>query len=174
MGKTLKQIVKLIQNKPPFMTSRYGIHGRAHANRVLLFANLISVLAQERLNEPLDLKAITIAALLHDCGRSSDGSDSNHADKSAELASEFIQKNKIECNGELISKIIRRHCPSEDFKWDNPTVEAKIMGDADKLDRFRFHRQKRPLKIEWLEIPESLEIIDIASRVNGHSFRTFK
>ena len=63
--------LKLIQNNPSFTGIPFGIHGRGHANRVLLFSSLLANIVDER----VDTQAITIAALLHDCGRQNNGSE---------------------------------------------------------------------------------------------------
>ena len=107
------------------------------------------------------------------CGRENDGKDPLHADRSAEITSRFINTHHIDCNEELIIKTIRYHCKSDAFNWTHPALEAKIVSDADKLDRFRLKREN-PLNKDLLELPESHGLIDIASRINGHPFRSFK
>ena len=84
---TNHQTLYLILNNPPFTDIPFGIHGRAHANRVLLFANLLSNMVSEK----VDTQAIMIAALLHDCGRVNNGSDPYHGTNSAKKAIEFIK-----------------------------------------------------------------------------------
>ncbi|MBU0461254.1 MAG: HD domain-containing protein [Nanoarchaeota archaeon] len=168
----LSNILTLILNNKPFTEMSFGIHGRPHACKVLLLANMLTNLMKNR--EKINLTAVTISALLHDCGRSSDGNDHFHSIKSAEKTLEFIQKKKIKCNTKLIKECIIRHCPPPDYINHTPSIESKIVGDADKLDRFRFLRQKQPCNVDLLEMPESKILMDVASRVNGHNWRSFK
>lgn len=167
---TNHQVLYLIINNPPFTEMPFGIHGRAHANRVLLFANLLSNIVSEK----VDTRAIMIAALLHDCGRINNGSDPYHGTNSAKKAVEFIKKQRIECNEKLVYSCIERHCPPPGFVDSSPSLESKIIGDSDKLDRFRFLRQTQPCNQKFLELKESLTLMDVSARVNGHKWRTFK
>jgi len=161
-----------VVNNPPFTEIRFGIHGRAHASRVLLFSNLLTNSLNNR--ESLDLTAISISALLHDCGRVSDGSDLYHGLNSAKSAIKFIETQKIKCDKNLVHTCIEGHCPPPGYKEKDRPVEAKIVGDADKLDRFRFLHQKAPCNPKFLELEESKLFMDLSARVNGHSWRSFK
>ncbi|MEM4263765.1 MAG: HD domain-containing protein, partial [Candidatus Woesearchaeota archaeon] len=163
INKRISDIFRLTISKKPFIDLPFGIHGRAHANRVLLFANTLLNLRQDR--EKLDITAIIIAALLHDCGRVSNDKDKLHAVRSAEMALKFIKENNIDCNTKLIRECIVRHCPPQGYKNNNPSIESKIIGDADKLDRFRFIEQENPCNASFLELEESKLLMDIAARV---------
>lgn len=174
MKYSIDEIINIIQDNPPFREMLYGIHGRKHANNVLFFANMLATIIQEKGGDEIDFKSLTIAALLHDCGRVSDSDDPKHAKESAILAQRFIEDKKIDCNAELVAKIIKSHCPPKGFSLKNLPIECKILGDADKLDRFRFHNHKAPLKVELLELKESFSLINFAARVNDHEFRTWK
>lgn len=169
MNKKLHTIDTIMSN-PPFTEIQYGIHGRGHANRVLLFSNLLANLVEEK----VDTQAITIAALLHDCGRQNNGSDPYHGTNSAKKALEFIKKHKIDCDETLVYSCIERHCPPPNYKDTNPSLESKIVGDSDKLDRFRFLGQSAPCNPKFLELKESIKLMDLSARVNGHKWRSFK
>jgi len=164
------EIINLVLNNPPFTEIQFGIHGRAHATRVLLFSNLLTNLIEQK----VDITAISISALLHDCGRKNNGSDPYHGTNSAKKAIEFINKYKIDCDKDLIYNCIERHCQPPNYTDDNPTLESKIVGDSDKLDRFRFLRQHIPCNPKFLELKESISLMDISSRINGHKWRSFK
>jgi HD superfamily phosphodiesterase len=168
--KNNSEILQLILNNPPFTNIEFGIHGRAHASRVLLFANLLSNIIPDR----VDTWVITIASLLHDCGRVNNGHDPYHGTNSANLAIKFIDKHKLECNKELVYSCIERHCPPPKYIDENPSLESKIVGDSDKLDRFRFLRQKAPCNPKFLELKESILLMDLSARINGHKWRSFK
>jgi HD superfamily phosphodiesterase len=165
----IPKIIDLVLNNPPFIEMPFGIHGRAHANRVLLFSNLLVNLVKEE----VDVEAVSIAALLHDCGRQNNGHDPYHGTNSAKKAIEFIEKHNIKCNKDLVYNCIERHCPPPKYIDNNPTLESKIVGDSDKLDRFRFIRQRAPCNSKFLEISESLTLMDVSARVNGHKWRSF-
>lgn len=164
------KLIELIMGDQLYMQMPIGIHGRLHANKVLLFSNLLSNLVEEK----VDTKAIIISALLHDCGRQNNGHDPYHGVNSAKKAMKFIDKFNIDCNKDLVYNCIERHCPPPNYVDNNPTIESKIVGDSDKLDRFRFLRQQEPCKKQFLELKESIAIMDIAARVNGHKWRSFK
>lgn len=165
-----QKTLELLLNNPPFTEIPFGIHGRAHATRVLLFSNLLSNLVSEK----VDSQAIMIAALLHDCGRQNNGTDPYHGTNSAKKAMDFIDKNKIDCNKNLVYSCIERHCPPPNFVDKFPSLESKIVGDSDKLDRFRFLRQEAPCNSKFLELKESFILMDVSARVNGHKWRSFK
>jgi hypothetical protein len=165
----LPALIQTIESNPPFNRLRPGVHGSTHARRVLLFSHLIAASIRGQWGtDPVNERLLTIAALLHDCGRENDGFDPEHADRSAELAVEFCRLRGIECDSELLRNCIRYHCKSERFVWRNPRIEARILADADKLDRFRFHRLASPLNASRLELGVSHSLIPLAADVNAH------
>jgi len=163
-----KEIIDLILNNPPYLELRPGIHASAHANRVLLFSNLLINLVDQK----VDVIAISISSLLHDCGRQNDGLDPYHGTNSAKKAINFIKEHNIDCDKELIYNCIERHYPPPNYVDSNPTLESKIVGDADKLDRFRILNHKAPCDPTFLELKESILLMDISARINGHSWRS--
>ena len=108
------------------------IHGFLHVKRVF---NLCIRLGKE-LNA--NLLVLKIAALLHDIGRKikkETSNNTNHAELSAEIASQFLQSQDYTLSAENFENIL--HCiRSHSFSNNsNPkTLEAKILSDADKLD----------------------------------------
>ncbi|TFF87597.1 MAG: HD domain-containing protein [Promethearchaeota archaeon] len=108
------------------------LHGFPHVERVYE----ICVELGEKLNA--NLLVLKIAALLHDIGRIQEEIPSekrNHAEISAEIASNFLEENG--CNLSLpdlenILHSIRAHSFSNNVVPE--TLEAKILSDADKLD----------------------------------------
>lgn len=167
-----KDTLNLVLNSKQFLSMPFGIHGRAHACRVFVLANTLSNLMNDK--SKLDIQAIIISSLLHDCGRLNDSHDALHGVRSAEKAMKFIGENNLVCNKELIQECITRHCPPSGYKNNNPSIESKIVGDADKLDRFRFHRQSSPCKDYFLELEESKSLMDVSARINGHKWRSFQ
>jgi len=177
MKLTTPQIIKTITGDPLYTNIRFGKHGRPHAERVLLFANILASMIQSDKNIVLDMQALTIAALLHDCKKveESSASDPNHGINSAKAAYKMLDKLAIECDKEMVYDIIIRHCPPKGHKFDSPpSFEAMAVGDADKLDRFRFHSLGGP-DPKFFELKDySVSLMDISARVNGHSWRSFK
>lgn len=151
----MKELISLIKNNEPFVNLPPGVHGKKHAERVLDFALKLSEFFE------VDKKVIVIAALLHDVGRVNDYDDPEHGERGAVMAKEFIRAHRIDVDTSLVSRCIAGH-----VKENNTEVECKIIGDADKLDRFRF-RGHDCLRVEFLELPESFSLIEYAKKVNG-------
>ena len=165
-------LLNLILKSKQFLGMPFGIHGRAHACRVFALANVLYNLVKDR--KKIDIQAIIISSLLHDCGRSNDGKDILHGVKSSEKVMDFIKDYEVSCNIKLVMECITRHCPPPGYKNKNPSMESQIIGDSDKLDRFRFHKQKKPCKEYLLELEESKFLMNISARINGHAWRSFK
>ena len=113
------------------VSEKNDIHGFKHVERVLKLSSEIGAVLNA------NLLVIKIAALLHDVGRYLKKEDEvkNHAEISAEIAENFIIKNKFNIANEDIENIvhcIRSHSFSNDLK--PKTLEAKILFDSDKLD----------------------------------------
>lgn len=151
----MKELISLIKENVPFVNLPSGIHDKGHAERVLDFALKLSEFFE------VDRKVIVLSALLHDCGRVNDYDDPEHGERGAVLAKEFIRAHKIDVDASLVARCIIGH-----VKEANTEVECKIIGDADKLDRFRFSGCDC-LRTEFLELPESLSLIEYAKKANG-------
>jgi len=108
------------------------LHGFPHVERVYE----ICVELGEKLNA--NLLVLKIAALLHDIGRIQEEIPSekrNHAEISAEIASNFLEENGFNLSLSDLENIlhsIRAHSFSNNVVPE--TLEAKILSDADKLD----------------------------------------
>jgi len=153
----MNDLIKIIESDFPFKNLE-GIHGKEHARRVLLLAKKIT----ELVKQDVDYDAIIISALMHDVGRIHDDIDSSHGARSAELIGDFVKKHDIDCNIRLIKEIATRHSLHNP---PNAQIECLIVGDADKLDRFRLGYSD--LRVEYLELKESLELVEFAAKLNG-------
>jgi uncharacterized protein len=108
------------------------IHGYGHTERV--FQMCIKIGQELGAN----LYVLKLAALLHDIGRYhniSYSKDTNHAEISADIALNFLQKVNFKFNRNEQENII--HCiQAHSFSNKNlpRTLEAKILSDMDKLD----------------------------------------
>jgi len=112
-------------------SEKNDIHGFSHVERVLKLSSEMGT----ALNA--NLSVIKIATLLHDVGRflKTDEKIKNHAELSAVIAEDFINKNDFNIpigDVENILHCIRAHSFSNDL--EPKTLEAKILSDADKLD----------------------------------------
>ena len=122
-----KDIIAKVRNFAYDKSSKDDIHGFQHIERVLKTSSKLGV----ALNA--NLLVIKISTLLHDVGRGN--AKENHAKISAEIARDFLIKNKFEIPIEDFENIIHcisTHSFSNDLK--PMTLEAKILSDADKLD----------------------------------------
>ena len=92
------------------------------------------ILAKE---EKADVEKSLIAALFHDVSHFVSKDYRMHGEESAEIAAEFMQKAGFPANfTKDISYAIRSHVGERNPK----TVQAKILQDADALDRFGLFR----------------------------------
>ena len=153
----MKELIELIENNEPFLSLKSYYHGKEHARRVLdLALRLADKVGGDR-------KVLVISALLHDVGRVNEGVDASHGPRGALMAREFILKHKIDVDADLVYACISRH------SIDNPGPGAKecmIIGDADKLDRFRLP-ECDSLDPSYLELPESHSLISYAKKLNN-------
>ncbi len=125
--------LSLIRDFAFLNSEKDDIHGFSHVKRVYDLCLKLG----KKLNA--NLSVLQIAALLHDIGRTHEknitNNIKNHAELSAEIASEFLQSQAFSLSQEEHERII--HCiRSHSFSNNsNPqTLEAKILSDADKLD----------------------------------------
>ena len=108
------------------------IHGYGHTERVFQMCLKIG----QRLGA--NLFVLQLAALLHDIGRFHNtihSKSTNHAEISAEIASDYLQTLNFKFNQNDLENII--HCiKAHSFSYNilPKTLEAKILSDVDKLD----------------------------------------
>ena len=125
-----KQILTLVRNYAFNNSERDDIHGFSHTERVHKFSIQIGQILGA------NLFILKISALLHDIGRIKEKtSSSNHAEISAKMALEYINKMNFEISEKdklNITHCIRTHSFSNNIT--PATLEAKILSDADKLD----------------------------------------
>lgn len=106
-----------------------------HSLRV---ANIAKFLAEQ---EGADVKLCTIAGLLHDVGKFDTEINKDHGRVSAKIAREFLKTLGLEYKEiENICYAIAVHVDGECGYDYEHTLEAKIVGDADNLDRYGAYR----------------------------------
>lgn len=105
------------------------LHGFPHVLRVL---RLCLELYKE---EGGNLFILLLSTLLHDVGRDYTQKGGNHAEKSTEMAKEFLYSNKIHLHEETQNHIIKAILAhSFSANGEAKSIEAKILSDADKID----------------------------------------
>ncbi|WP_247003628.1 HD domain-containing protein [Halosolutus gelatinilyticus] len=106
-------------------------HDWRHVQRVETIAEMLC----DRHPEPVDDRVVTLAALLHDVGRSREdrGEIDDHAVWGAREASEILRRlGAGEGTIDAVRHCIRAHRFSNDVEPE--TIEAKLLSDADNLD----------------------------------------
>lgn len=107
----------------------YGIHGRRHISRSIIFSEFIARFFSE-IDEDVDLTAIRYAVAFHDSGRQRNGVDLWEND-SAENCKEYLIKKGYDTEYcEYVSSLIEK---KNGFSDDN----KKIVIDADVLEIMR-------------------------------------
>ena len=123
-----------------FAHKPYGIHGIAHAARVLVWANRIGAqLMMDRTD--LNIEVVRWSAVLHDVGRLSDGWDAGHGARSAAWVVQHRDNLPVALENEVIEQI-QYCCQWHEIKdGDIPimTQELMCLKDADGLDRVRIN-----------------------------------
>lgn len=169
-----------IQNMKREQLYKSPIHGVYHSEKVCLFAYLLAHLYH--LDE-IDTEIITDAAIYHDFKRNNDFEDSFHGMVSAEHIEEILPLRAVYSNRVnllLLKSIIDYHSQSDKrlrtnfLIYDLPYEEmnryemlAKILKDADDLDRKRFIEQcQAALNPNFLRLEESKNMIGLAEEIN--------
>lgn len=135
-----REHVEYLIPKREWFNRESKIHGTSHISRVLINIELLSRLAKKELSQEtnIDIKALEVAASIHDVKRSNDRAlDIKHGQRAAE----FLKNNTDICKDlsnksrMLACDIMNNHCLDD---CGPMTFEEKIFKDADALDRYRF------------------------------------
>jgi len=127
-----KEMLSIVRNYAFNNSEKDDIHGYSHTERVYE----LSLQIGKKLDANLFI--VEIAALLHDIGekyKNETTSSKNHAELSADMASNFLNSYDFKLSQEEVDNII--HCIRAHSFSNNivpETLEAKILSDADKLD----------------------------------------
>ena len=106
----------------------YGVHGRMHISRALIFAEAMSRFYSAH-GQVLDMCAIRTAVAFHDSGRQGNGVDLWEAD-SAALCQAYLQKKSNAEYAVLVASLILK----SEGTWD---LQKQIVHDADVLEIMR-------------------------------------
>ena len=156
-----------------------NFHGLHHSQKVLLFAYLLGKI--ENLDE-VDLKVLMDAAIYHDMGRDNDNEDTFHGYASSLLVKGVVNDTiyKDETNKNLLEAIIDMHSSLDhkiDIIFENHDLKkedysryeklAKLLKDADALDRLRFGKKSpASLKVNFLRFSSSRKLVGFAEAIN--------
>lgn len=171
-----------IQENKLFKSYFHGLH---HSQKTCLFAFLIGK-SFNLTND--DLKIVLDAAIYHDIGRQNDVEDNIHgfttALKMDEERNSYGEFYKNDLNFTYLKAICDMHCLDdsrmqkifEGYELENPNINyekfellAKIIKDADALDRQRFKKtSKAALEEKYLRFDISKQLIDFSGLVNEH------
>lgn len=171
-----KEHIKSIKKQYMYKSN---IHGIYHSEKVALNAYLIGL--DQNLND-VDMEIILDAAIYHDIGRINDFEDSFHGMVSANKIDEVIDKDiYMDSNNLKILKAVMDFHSQNDKKirinFENYEIDekyyeryiklAKILKDADALDRKRFVEQcNAALNPKFLRFDISHQLIELAKEIN--------
>ncbi len=118
-----------IYEKNEYTFDSYGIHGRRHISRSIIFSEFMSRFFLE-INENVDLTAIRYAVSFHDSGRQRNGIDLWENDSAKNCKEYLINKGYNSKYSEYVSSLIEK---KNGFSDDN----KNIVIDADVLEIMR-------------------------------------
>lgn len=157
-----------------------NFHGLYHSQKVMLFSY---ILAKKMNITGDDLKILLDAAIYHDCGRWQDKEDDFHGLTSANKIESFLKESfytKNKENIEILKAIVDAHSVDDDrmenifynYEIDENSKErylilAKILKEADALDRFRFSKSSSAfINIKFLRTDFSKQLMEFAKDIN--------
>lgn len=114
-----------------------GIHGVAHAARVLYWADVLA--RQIAAPDALRSEELRWAAALHDVGRANEGVDPGHGERSAAWVLANLTRERPETEDldvDFVAELCRWH-ETHGRNVPRMTLELLILKDADALDRAR-------------------------------------
>lgn len=180
-----EELLPVLDNVKKNKLVKSYFHGLHHSQKTCFFAFLIG----KNLNLSIDdLKIVLDAAIYHDIGRENDVEDSIHGfttaikmDSERDSYGDFY---KNDLNFTYLKAICDMHCLDdcrmkrifEGYELENPNIDyekfemlAKILKDADALDRARFKKTSQAaLKEKYLRFDISKDLIEISRLMNDH------
>lgn len=145
-----------------FRHNPFGIHGVAHAARVLVWADhLAQTIAGP---SAIATEELRWAAACHDVGRVDDGIDPDHPVRAADWVLANLARERPEAIATLdlglVAEICRWHT-ERDRSVPSLSLELLILKDADALDRARLG----DLDPGRLRLARSLDLVEPAARL---------
>lgn len=175
------KLISSLRNMNRGMLYESPIHGAYHSEKVTLFCLILGA-KLGCTNKELDILAD--AGMYHDFMRETDNEDTFHGLASANNIDRVIPCKKYSPSElKILKSIIDYHSTDTrihdyEFIAENHDVDPKdiergkllanILRDADALDRCRFSKESTAyLKPEFLNFPESLDLIKLSEEVNN-------
>jgi HD domain len=143
-----------------FLVDPRGVHGIAHAARVLVWANAIAN-SLRKAGQPLDLAVVRWAAVLHDTRRRRDRDDEAHGIRAAMWVRERGASGLAALSAnqrEAVAYCVQWHVPPDEHAPEM-TAELTCLKDADSLDRVRFGM----LDARYLRTPAARVLVPFAA-----------
>lgn len=118
-----------------FQRDSSGIHGIAHETRVLIWTQVLAIMAaEEGLN--VDPNVLGWAAIIHDTQRWNDGIDAQHGARAAAWIGTHPNLIPQSVTQSRVMYLCRWHVPPDNMAPEM-TDELRVFKDADALDRWR-------------------------------------
>lgn len=154
-------------------------HGIMHNERVSLFALYIA-LKQEL--DLIDLIILIEAAKYHDIGRENDFRDDYHGLRSANMIASITNEKLKQNDLNILASIVECHSYNDEYLIDENKIKiilnkynidekkrfiklARILKDADGLDRVRLSGEKSKLDENYLRTKEAKKLVKVAYKL---------
>lgn len=179
-----EEIINILDDIKKEVLYKSYFHGLHHSQKVTYFTYLLAV--NEKLNSE-EFKIVIDAAKYHDIGRYDDSEDQYHGLVSANKIDEVVNYDNLEdlyylkaiCEvHSLDDSADKRIFDNYNFEYYEETGKnldyqkykrlARIIKDADALDRTRFGNSYSSLNPQFLRIPYSHELIELSKKINKH------
>ena len=177
-----ESLLKVVDSLKKDILYKSDFHGLHHSEKDLLFGYLLGIHEGLSLEE---LEILTDASMYHDIGRMNDYEDEFHGYASALKLEELFGSKPVYQNKENL-EILKAMCDAHSIddsrmerilsnyeispeKKETALKLAKLLKDADSLDRTRFRKtSKAALKEHFLRFNYSRELIPLAYQVNEY------
>lgn len=138
MNGMLKQVAEYLERHLK-ESRRFDFEVRYRYEHSIRVANIGIEIAKE---ENADIIVVALSGLLHDYGKFDTEKNVEHGRVSAKMVRPFLETLNIEDSQiELICQSIASHCDGCGENLEEiDTLEAKILRDADRIDRFGFNK----------------------------------
>lgn len=155
---------------PPYFSDPYGIHGIAHARRVLMLSLILASL--NNLSRE-DMEILILASFYHDIGRTHNGTCFEHGRKSfIKMAGLGLAGAERGEDSEILRYVIENHCVDDREGYqsagkyhfgnkDRAIGLLKLFKDCDNLDRVRLG----DLNTSYLRNRHSPGLVKVAERL---------
>lgn len=153
-----------------------SIHGVRHLSRVVLNATVLTQI--EGLDER-ERRIVCIASGMHDIGRLDDRTDPDHGLRSGlwlEENRDIFERRGIELSDKDVEEI-KTICTYHEYNYEDIPEEVKenygrnldVLMHADMLDRYRLPRTKWWPREEFIRLPTTKQLLDIAKYLSLRS-----